>query len=249
MNSGRGTKTGAISGLAVSLAMLAVLAQAADPTPTPQGQSLARIIAITGHVTLGIPGDDSRHASRGEDLQPGQTLRTHNASSVQIRLDDDSLLILEENTSLQALAISVQQDGNTTVHLRLSQGAVRVIGDQRGFLIDTPLATVRGRASNAGSTYDCALGEMLDCGVYDGAITVENARGMVWLGGDSDFSFAHVSAVDSAPDAVLEKPEPLKNPNAPPPRPRLQPAAPPMARDNTFPHVEPEPIRIVPSRN
>jgi hypothetical protein len=248
MNDGRSLSP---PGLAVSamLVLIASLVSAAD-TPLPdQPGSLARIIAITGHVTLGMPGDSNRHAQRGEDLLSAQVLRTHNASSVQIRLDDDSLLLLEENTSVVALSIPLTgSNPDATLHLFLERGAVRAIGDQRGFIIDTALAKVHGRTSSSGSTYDCALGAELDCGVYDGAITVENARGMVWLGGESDFNFAHVADAETPPDALLDKPEALKNPNAPPARPRLTPAPVLHPADSRAVLPEPSIIRIIPSR-
>jgi hypothetical protein len=132
----------------LSLFVLLIALPALAETP----KAVGRVLALRGVVEVQSPGGETRSAAgRGTLLFPGQTLITAEASAVQIRMEDGTLVGLGSSTRLTLASYEVEVPRQRRGRLQLGVGRIwaRVtsfFGSDSEFEVhtDNAVAGVRG---------------------------------------------------------------------------------------------------------
>lgn len=180
---------------------------------------VGRVLIAVGEVSAMRAGREVALAT-GATVEPGDVIRTAEASSAQVRFADESLVALREKSEFQVgeYRFTGSDDGISQAAFNLVRGGLRtltgVIGRVRHgrYAMRTPLATVGIR----GTTYSlvhCAQDCRADDGslapdgtygvVFDGRVAVANPVGERVFGADEAF---YVADISTPPQALLSRP-------------------------------------------
>ncbi len=157
-----------------------------------------RVLFSIGDVAI-VRGTSSLPAGAGAEVLSGDTIRVGEASNVQLRMSDESLIALQPRTTFQIsdYEFAGKEPGNQRAFFRLAVGVMRtvtgVIGhiNRNDYRVQTPTATIGIRGTHYLVAHlDKAQGE-LAAGTYgavtDGRIAVTNQTGEHLFGADQHF--------------------------------------------------------------
>ncbi len=227
-------------------------------------QVAGRVLLASGEVTAMRDGKAIPLAA-GAPIQDRDTLTTGAASNLQVRLTDESIISLRQNSQLRLdeYKFTGKADGQERALFRLLKGGFRTItgligrANHNNYAVTTVAATIGIRGTMyalAQCQGDCQNedGSLAADGVYGSvlgsshgtdSITATNKAGESVLGMNQHF---HVADVNSAPIRLLEPPYFLQDRlSGAKPKPKPFPAAAPVAdggagaesRPSTFPDL------------
>lgn len=184
----------------------------------------AKIDFVAGTVNVLTASGASRPASKGTELQSGETLVTGSGGRAQLRFSDGGMVSLQPGSEyrIDDYRFSGSQDGSEKGVFSLVKGGLRTITGQIGrnnkaaYRVNTSVATIGIRGTEFTIIYTGANSISLATG--EGAIEVCNNAGCVVMPSGT-------SAIVSGPDTRIERSEV---------RPRLDPVQPDDTRLATF---------------
>lgn len=151
----------------------------------------ATVVAVSGQVTLALPGATERALRAGELLASGAVIAAGGDSSATLRFADDSLLVLQPGARLALDTVSVYAGGGMVdTRLRLQQGRVEVgveprhsSGSRLQVITPSAVAAVRGTRFRLAADIDVTREETLEGDVTLAAsgqqVTVAAGQGSV----------------------------------------------------------------------
>lgn len=202
---------------ALALYLSAPLALAQAPV-RPAGDAVARVLALAGTATV-ERGGAVRTLAHGDELSPGDVLNVGEASVLQLRFTDETLLSLRANSRLRIDEFRFTgQPAQDRSLLELLRGGMRTVtgligkANPRAVAVRSYAATIGIRGTHF-SLVACAD----DCvepdgtrpangvfgGVTDGRIAVGNRAGETEFG-QQDYFF--VAGPDAPPERLLAPP-------------------------------------------
>lgn len=203
---------------------------------------VGHFVAVTGDIKV-ISAESERAAERGAYLFQGDTIRSGNASSAQIKMADDVLLTLQADT---VITITTFKDNKTATAerstLTLLQGGVRILSSKESYLVKTPSASIDLQGNDHEPVYiphsRQRSAAQLEAGTYDrvndGIAKIHTARGTLEIK-TNQVGFAPLNA---APKILVVLPDfyraPNKNEHAP-----SVPMLPPVSA-SLAPKIKPE---------
>lgn len=228
------------------------------PLPAVAQADAAGFVLLTrGTVTALDANGNTRTLSRRAELYAGDRITTGDAGFAQIRMVDNAIIALKENTEFAIHEYAYDGDGGSPDRaiMALLSGGLRTItgligsGDTDVYRLDTQAATLGG-----GNTYECVIATgKLHCGVFSGSITLTSSQGTVVLGLGGNQDFAEADSATGVITPLYSMPSVLggitvqQNPNATVQAQRTPYTVTPLTNGVTFP--EPAPIRVIPYRN
>lgn len=176
----------------------------------------ARVDFAVGAVNVVAAGGGQRPASKGAELQSGETLVTGSAGRAQLRFSDGGMVSLQPDSEyrIDDYRFSGKEDGAEKGFFSLVKGGLRTITGQIGrsnkaaYRVKTSVATIGIRGTEFTIVYTGA--DSIAVATGEGEIEVCNNAGCVSMPSGT-------SAVISGPDTRIERSEL---------RPRLDPAQP-----------------------
>lgn len=187
-------------------------------------QVAGKVLLASGEVVAVRDGKEIRLGS-GAPIHGRDTLRTGAASNLHVRLTDESILSLRQNSELRLdeYRFAGKEDGQERALFRLVKGGFRTITgligrvNNKNYAVTTATATIGIRGTMyalAQCQRDCqnADGSLAADGVYGSVLgpshgtdrlTASNNAGESVLGMNQHF---HVADVNSAPTLLLEPP-------------------------------------------
>lgn len=137
--------------LPVRVVTLAAILIAGSVPGSVAAEKLGEAAVIRNTVTGAPPSGDKRNLSVADPVYEAELITAAAGSHGELRLNDDSLVIVGENSSIALDDFVVSENGFSSATLNVAKGAFRFItGDspKGAFKIQTPLSTigVRGTA-------------------------------------------------------------------------------------------------------
>lgn len=205
-----------------SQALLMALAAVFPLTTLAAGA--AKVDFSVGTVNVVAVGGATRPASKGTELQSGETLVTGEGGRAQLRFSDGGMVSLQPGSEyrIDDYRFSGSQDGAERGFFSLVKGGLRTItgqigrNDKAAYRVKTNVATIGIRGTEFTVAYTGA--DTIAVATGEGAIEVCNSAGCAILPSGS-------SAIVSGPDTRIERSEV---------RPRLDPAQPEDTRLAVF---------------
>lgn len=184
----------------------------------------AKVDFVAGPVNVLMASGEQRPATKGAEVQSGETLVTGSGGRVQLRFSDGGMVSLQPGSEyrIDDYRFSGSQDGSEKGVFSLVKGGLRTITGEIGrnnkaaYRVNTGVATIGIRGTEFTIVYTGANSISLATG--EGAIEVCNNAGCVVMPSGT-------SAIVSGPDTRIERSEV---------RPRLDPAQPDDTRLATF---------------
>lgn len=174
---------------------------------------------IAGRVTMTYGDAEAvdqnnarRELARRSDIYEGESVETHDQSSIQLRMVDSALISLGCTSTLKIENYIYEDAATDAVTLRLLRGVLRTITGQVGEQYPDRYRLLVGdtRLEVRGTDIEVRLDEdgTIYIANYDGGITVRNPLGSVDLGIGGDTDFAIVEP-DKAPRGLRIQPQQL----------------------------------------
>lgn len=147
------------------------------PDLAQSGSRLAEITYIEGKVEVQNPGQDWKEAAIGMQLYKNDKVRTDEESVAELKLDDGSMVKLEEETTIDILALEEVGPEKEKVSLfnlilgEIKAKVLKIFGKQSKFEVQTSacIAGVRGTDFSVSAEGDEAAGVE----IYEGSVVVE----------------------------------------------------------------------------
>lgn len=169
--------------LVIGLAFTFLLLFCGVNNPAQAGSRLAEITYIEGKVEIQKPGGSWKGATIGMLLSNEDRMRTGEKSLAEVKLDDGSLVKLEEETELSVIALDEVGPAKEKVSLfklivgEIKAKVLKILGKQSKFEVQTSacIAGVRGTDFSISAEAD----EAANIETYEGNVVVEgiNERG------------------------------------------------------------------------
>ncbi|HSG90241.1 MAG TPA: FecR family protein [Pseudomonadales bacterium] len=196
--------------LTLLLTCLAPLALAAE------GDLAGRAVIVLGEVEAVAADGSVRTLARGDEVRPGDTLRTGPRGRAQIRFTDGARMALRPDTELAVDEYEhapAEPPARQRTTLRLSRGGFRAITgavadrNRAAYRVVTPQAILGVRGTDFSAVIaDLGDGLQLYVGVRSGGIFATNDAGTIDLGLGAPFSFAVIRDFDSLPEGLRSPP-------------------------------------------
>ena len=189
---------------------------------------------VLGQATVWERGGTQRPAQKGVQLYEGDAIVTGPSSNVQVRMSDDTLIMVYSNSrvKIDQYIYSYNKDGKDSSALLLLRGAIRTVtgligqNNKDNFTVKTPAAAIGIRGTDFDTAFvepgsgpaDAAPGTYNR--VYSGATTLKSAAGRVDVN-ENEAAFVGMKPGDK-PARLKEIPEFMRrlekegSPGAPP---------------------------------
>lgn len=170
------------------------------------------VIIAKGKVSATNEAGERRTLKRRSPFYSGDTIRTGNASQVQLRFVDKALMTIKADSELNVTEYrfaAAEAGANDKVLMKLVKGGFRTItgqvgkGDKNAYKINTPAASIGIRGTNFEVQQESE--DTFVMAVYSGGIQVQNESGAIDLGLNADFNYVRVSR-RSSPKGLLTPP-------------------------------------------
>ena len=163
---------------------LALLLSAA---PLVHAQDAGSVERVSGTVSIANAANETRVARSGEAIRSGETITTQPGGEVMLKMKDDSVMMLRQNTQLKLTEFRYENKPTDSMFASLVKGAVRSVSGLLGksrpanvkFATSTATVGIRGTdfeiaiipegsSDGRAGTYDY---------VYDGTTNIQIASG------------------------------------------------------------------------
>jgi FecR protein len=164
-----------------------VLALLTLAVPLAQAQDAGTVDRVSGTASIVNAANQSRVVRSGEPIRAGETITTQSGGEVLLKMKDDSVLVLRQNTQLKLTEFRYEDKPTDSIFASLVKGAVRSVSGLLGkarpsnvkFATSTATVGIRGTdfeiaivpegsSDGRAGTYDY---------VYDGATNIQIASG------------------------------------------------------------------------
>jgi len=155
--------------------------------PQARAQDAGAIERVNGTASIANAANQTRPARNGETLRAGETVTTENGAEVLIKMKDDSIVTLRQNTQVKIAEFRYEDKPTDGVLVNLFKGSLRAVTGLVGkarpgnvkFSTSTATVGIRGtdfevaileqdEGSNRAGTYNY---------VYDGQTNIQVASG------------------------------------------------------------------------
>ncbi|MBA4382442.1 MAG: hypothetical protein C0406_07745 [Sideroxydans sp.] len=164
-------------------------------TQVAEAAVAGRFQFVNGDVKVVAANGKERSASKGSEVNEGESVVTSSSSSAQIKMEDDGLIVVRPDTKLRITTFlySGKTDGSERSFISLFKGSFRAITGAIGrvnkdnYMIETPTATIGIRGTDHEPTFipNPLAGQVAiaEPGTYDkvnsGAAVLSTANGMI----------------------------------------------------------------------
>jgi len=135
-----------------------------------------RLIEVNGKVFIQAPGADKTAARAGITLAPGTKILTGPHGKAEISLEDGSIIVVQQNSSMVLSGIKRQKKKKTSILIffgRIWNKVSRAVGGRAGYEVNTPIVVCGVR----GTEFETAVAD-------DGSVRVRVDEGAVSVKGD-----------------------------------------------------------------
>jgi len=154
-----------------------------------------RLVEVNGKVWIQTPGVDKTIARAGITLAPGTKILTGPDGKAEISLEDGSIIIVQQNSSMVLSGIKRQKKKKTSILIffgRIWNKVSRAVGGRAGYEVNTPIVVCGVR----GTEFETAVAD-------DGSVRVRVDEGMVSVKGDGkDKTVTYNQEIDADTDGV-----------------------------------------------
>ena len=190
-----------------------------------QSEPIGKILMTKGTVEAVTADGSARALRRRSDIFENETITTDASGFAQIRMVDEAIISLKENSEFRfdAYTFSEEGQGQDRAVMNLVRGGFRTIDGLIGedaddeYRVDTQYASIGVR----GTTHEAFIDQALDAlftGVSDGGTTVTGNTGLpLDLGAGADFDYSQNNR-GQAPVGLLTRPVQLGRINITPPQ-------------------------------
>jgi hypothetical protein len=190
-----------------------------------QSEPIGKILMTKGTVEAVTADGSARALRRRSDIFENETITTDASGFAQIRMVDEAIISLKENSEFRfdAYTFSEEGQGQDRAVMNLVRGGFRTIDGLIGedaddeYRVDTQYASIGVR----GTTHEAFIDQALDAlftGVSDGGTTVTGNTGLpLDLGAGADFDYSQTNR-GQAPVGLLTRPVQLGRINITPPQ-------------------------------
>lgn len=193
-------------------------------------QSIGQVLLTQGKVEAKQADNTVRVLKRGAAFFAQDTIITADKAQAQIRFSDGTLVAIRPNSAFkiseyQYTATTDKQkiDKNSLKYTtQLIQGGLRTVTgaiakeDPDDYKINTTVATIGVR----GTEFSIVLNKIcetkpekcdLSAAMYSGRIYLENSKGILEIGENTNFKYAYISSAIIAPKGLTTKPAVFEN--------------------------------------
>jgi hypothetical protein len=155
--------------------------------PAARAQDAGAVERVTGAASIINANNESRAVRSGEPIRAGETITTQSGGEVLLKMKDDSVLVLRQNTQVKLTEFRYEDKATDSMFASLVKGAVRSVSGLLGktrpsnvkFATSTATVGIRGTdfeiavvpegsSDGRAGTYDY---------VYDGTTNMQIASG------------------------------------------------------------------------
>jgi len=137
-----------------------------------------RLVEVNGKVWIQTPGADETIARAGLTLAPGTKILTGPEGKAEISLEDGSIIIVQQNSSMVLSGIKRQKKKKTSILIffgRIWNKVSIAVGGRAGYEVNTPIVVCGVR----GTEFETAVAD-------DGSVRVRVDEGTVGVTGDGE---------------------------------------------------------------
>ena len=137
-----------------------------------------RLVEVNGKVWIQTPGADETIARAGLTLTPGTKILTGPEGKAEISLEDGSIIIVQQNSSMVLSGIKRQKKKKTSILIffgRIWNKVSIAVGGRAGYEVNTPIVVCGVR----GTEFETAVAD-------DGSVRVRVDEGTVDVTGDGE---------------------------------------------------------------
>jgi FecR protein len=137
-----------------------------------------RLVEVNGKVWIQTPGADETIARAGLTLAPGTKILTGPEGKAEISLEDGSIIIVQQNSSMVLSGIKRQKKKKTSILIffgRIWNKVSIAVGGRAGYEVNTPIVVCGVR----GTEFETAVAD-------DGSVRVRVDEGTVGVAGDGE---------------------------------------------------------------
>ena len=154
-----------------------------------------RLVEVNGKVWIQAPEADKTIARAGISLAPGTKILTGSDGKAEISLEDGSIIVVQQNSSMVLSGIKRQKKKKTSILIffgRIWNKVSSAVGGRAGYEVNTPIVVCGVR----GTEFEIAVGD-------DGSVRVRVDEGTVSVKGDGkDKTVNKDQEIDADTDGV-----------------------------------------------
>jgi len=144
--------------------------------PAVADRTGGRLVEVNGKVWIQTPGADKTTARAGIALAPGTKILTGAEGKAEISLEDGSIIVVQQNSSMVLSGIKRQKKKKTSILIffgRIWNKVSKAVGGRAEYQVNTPIVVCGVR----GTEFETAVAD-------DGSVRVRVDEGTVGITGD-----------------------------------------------------------------